>query len=56
MNDQRVQAIEQCLNMMRVCKHDNTFNSIFEYNLLSRRIKEIAQLEVEKCEKTQNTH
>ena len=51
MNDQRVQAIEQCLSYMRVCKHDNTFHSMQEYEMLSRQIKEISRLEVEKCQK-----
>ena len=51
MNDQRVQAIEQCLFFMRVYKLDDTVSSKFEYAMLSRRIKEIAELEVTKCQK-----
>ena len=56
MSEQRVQAIEQCLFFMRVCREEKTVNSNFEYELLSRRIKEIFKLEVKSCRKIQNTH
>ena len=56
MNNQRIEAIQQCIKLLKYCENDNDIHTRVHRRILITTYTNLSKREFETCEKTQNTH